>query len=112
MSSANKYGAVKAERDGITFASKAERRRYDELRLLEYEGEITDLRVQPEYVLQEAFKRDGKTIRPIVYRADFAYRENGRQIAEDVKGVATAVFKLKYRLFLKRYPEIDLRIVE
>lgn len=42
----SKYGAVKTEVDGITFASKHKASRYLELWLLEQAGEITNLRLQ------------------------------------------------------------------
>jgi hypothetical protein len=42
----SKYGAVKTEVDGIMFDSKREASRYQELRLLEQAGEITNLRLQ------------------------------------------------------------------
>lgn len=41
----SKYGAVKTEVDGIKFDSKHEALRYQELRLLEQAGEITNLRL-------------------------------------------------------------------
>jgi hypothetical protein len=51
--------------------------------------------------------------RSIVYEGDFEYVENGQRICEDVKGVRTAVFSLKEKLFMDRYGEsIELRIVE
>ena len=36
----------------------------------------------------------------------------GRQTVDDVKGVLTPDFRLKYKLFRHRYPEIELRIVD
>ena len=46
-----KYRAVPTVIDGIRFASKAEARRYGELRLLEQAGEIRDLVRQPRFAL-------------------------------------------------------------
>lgn len=107
----SKYGNLKAERDGLVFDSRAERRRYDELRLLELAGAIQSLTVQPEYELQPAFRRDGKIIRAIKYRGDFAYTENGAQVVEDCKGFHTQAFEIKRKLFLYRYPTIEFRVV-
>lgn len=43
----HKFGAVATVVDGHTFPSKAEARRYQELRLLEKAGQITKLRLRP-----------------------------------------------------------------
>lgn len=109
----SKYGAVKAERNGVIFASRKEARRYDELKLLEYAGVITDLECQPRFELQPKFVRDGKTERAITYVGDFSYTEDGTRVVEEVKSSATrtAVFEIKRKMFLLKYPEIKLRIV-
>lgn len=107
----SKYGAVKAERDGIVFASRKEARRYDELRLLEYAGVISDLECQPRYELQPAFRREGKTERAIYYVGDFKYVEDGKTVVEDVKGVRNPIFNLKMKLLLFKYPDLDFRLV-
>jgi hypothetical protein len=106
--------SAKSERtlDGITFASKAERKRYAELLLLERAGEITDLEIQPRFVLLEKFERAGEVHRAITYVADFRYRLKGLFVVEDVKGMRTDVYRLKKKLFLHRYSEIDFREVE
>ncbi len=39
-------------------------------------------------------------------------RENGKTIVEDVKGIQTDVFKLKHKLFEKKYPDLELRIIK
>jgi len=117
----NKYNARKTEIDGYTFDSKKEARRYGELCLLVKAGEITDLTVHPKFVLQEGFiDRDGKKIQPITYSADFQYwivgsGPTGSWIVEDVKGgkaTQTQLFKVKWKLVKKKYPDIDFRIVE
>ena len=108
---ASKYGAVAICEDGYRFASKAEARRYGELRQSERAGAIAALEVHPRYVLQEAFLSHGEPIQAIHYEADFAYTEGERRVVEDVKGVATAVFKLKAKMFRLRYPELEFRVV-
>jgi len=108
----NKYGAVKVKLDGYTFDSKAEAKRYAELKLLQQSGDIYGLVVHPEFLVNEA-KQDGlRVIRPIVYVADFAYWEEGRCHVEDVKGVETKEFKLKAKLFRDRFPNHELHIVK
>ena len=108
-----KYNARRVTLDGYTFDSAAEANRYAELKLAGRAGEISGLRVHPRYRLQEGFNTaDGERVRPIYYIADFEYIEDGIIVAEDVKGVKTAVFKLKEKLFKYRYPEIDFRLVK
>lgn len=107
----NKYRAKKTVIDGITFDSKGEASRYTELKLLEKAGVISDLELQPEFVLQDRFTDfSGAKQRAIKYRADFKYIEGDAEIVEDFKGKQTAEFKLKKKMFLKRYPEFVFRI--
>ncbi len=109
----HKYGAIKTEVDGIMFASKREATRYQELTILEKSGVIQSLSIQPKFELQAVFVDNmGKRQRAINYVADFAYMENGKSIIEDSKGFETAVFKIKKKMFLRRYPEHELRITK
>lgn len=109
-----KYHSKKTKFDGITFDSKAEALRYCELKILQQAGVIKDLRLQPEYILQEGFKKNGKTYRKIAYRADFEYFDNekGKVIVEDVKGMETEVYKLKKKMFELKYPELTITEVK
>ena len=92
-----KYNAKKTVLDGITFASKKESKRYQELRLLERAGEIQDLRLQVPYELIP--KQKGE--RACTYYADFVYMEDGKQIVEDVKGYkGNPVWIIKRKLML------------
>ncbi len=102
-----KYGNKKTVVDGIEFDSKAEAIRYEELKLQEKLGMISDLELQPEFLLQEKFKAYGKTEREIKYIADFKYFDKSKRkfIVEDVKGFRTKDFNLKRKLFLYRYSE-------
>lgn len=98
--------------DGRVFDSISEAYRYSELAMLQRTGYISELECQPEFELQPKFRRDGKTERAIKYRADFRYRDyGGNVIVEDVKGHRTEMFKLKRRLLLYRYPDINFREV-
>lgn len=113
----HKYNAKKTDVDGVIFDSKREAERYLELKSLEKFGQLNDriynLELQPEFILQESFKdRHGRHHRAIKYRADFKYVQNGHTIIEDVKGVETAVFKIKKKLFIKKYPGLILRITK
>lgn len=108
----NKYKNKKIQVDMYVFDSIAESKRYKELVLLERAGEISNLELQPHFLLQESFRKNGKTYRKIEYIADFKYIEKGKTIVEDVKGLQTDVFKLKHKLFEKKYPELELRIID
>lgn len=96
----SKFNARRTEVDGITFDSKAESRRYSELKLLERSGEIHQLRTQVKYPLCV----NGHNI--ATYIADFEYRTRGlvnELIVEDCKGVKTPVYRLKKKLVLAIY---------
>lgn len=103
----SKYNAVKTLVDGIKFDSRKEAKRYQELKLLERAGAIKELELQPRFLLQDKFTLDRKTYRKIEYVADFKFWDNGKRswIVEDVKGVKTEVYKLKKKIFLKKYGE-------
>ena len=93
MKRASKYRAVPTAVDGITFASKREAAHYSLLRLLERNGDLTDLELQPVYPVTV----NGKSI--CKYVADFRYRDKaGRVHIEDVKGVKTPIYRLKKKL--------------
>jgi len=106
----SKYGNKKVQVDGYTFDSKKEAQRYGELKLLFKRGIIEQLTLQPEYLLQDSFKLNGKTHRAIKYISDFRYIQDGVTIVEDTKGYLTEVYKIKRKLFLYKYGEtLDFR---
>ena len=98
----NKYKNKKIEEDGQVFDSVREYRRWHELILLQRAGEIRDLCRQVPFVLIPSQKTiEGKVVRPVVYKADFAYRtKKGRYVVEDVKGVKTKDYIIKWKLML------------
>lgn len=100
---ASKYHAKKTVVDGITFDSKREADRYLVLKGMEEDGIIEGLRRQVRYELVPSFDVDGRHYRPVYYVADFVYREDGREVVEDVKGMRTDVYRLKSKLFARRY---------
>ena len=99
----------------LRFASQKEAARYDELMLMLKAGEIRNLRLQPEYTLQEAYTTlNGEHVRAIRYRADFSYERAAHfsskrgfdmweSIVEDAKGHRTDVYKMKKKMMLERY---------
>lgn len=111
-----KYHNTKTVADGIKFDSKLEAERYAQLKMMECAGVIRDLELQPSFELLPSFRKNGKTWRRTVYKADFRYilAENDITIIEDVKGsiaVITDVFRLKQKLFEYRYPDYTISIV-
>lgn len=89
----------------IRFDSKKEAARYDELMLLLKAKRIKNLKLQPEYTLQEAFTTpEGERIKAIRYKADFSYEKfvSGEivTVVEDVKseGTKTQQYLLKRKL--------------
>lgn len=107
----SKYRSHKVEVDGITFDSKKEAAKYQEIVFLHKVGEVTDYILQPEFVLQEAYRdRNGKYIRAIKYRADFRVTyKDGSIVVIDTKGYKTKDYLIKRKLFMFKYPEIDFR---
>ena len=106
-----KYHNKKIVIDNIKFDSKKEGNRYKQLKLLEKAGLIKDLELQPAFLLQPNFKKNGKTNRKIEYIADFKYYdiEAKKWIVEDTKGFKTDVYKLKKKLFEYKYKDLEIK---
>ena len=127
-STRNKFGARIVEVDGYRFASKAEARRYEELRLLNETDEIKEFIVHPSYALYApvlpadiAPEEWGATLRLCPgewgpsciakrigrYTADFAYyAADGTPVVEDVKGgkaTRTEAYRLRVKIFEANY---------
>lgn len=115
----NKYGNKKVVIDGEVFDSKREARRYQELKLLERCGAISDLRRQVTYELipvqREKSTRvytkgrkkgqpiEGKIIeKAVTYTADFTYidSDTGTVVVEDAKGMRTRDYILRRKMML------------
>lgn len=102
---ATKYNSKSVEVDGHLFPSKIEAKYYEQLKWLEANKQILFFRIQPRYLLQEAFEKDGKKIRKIDYLADFeVHHLDGNIEVIDVKGMELEAFKLKKKLFEYKYP--------
>lgn len=100
----NKYGARKTVVDGITFDSKAEAKYYEHLKWLKQAKHIKDFSLQPRFLLQDSFEKNGETFRKIQYKADFeVHNLDGSVEIIDIKGVETEVFKIKRKLYEKLY---------
>lgn len=104
----NKYRNIKTVIDDIKFDSTLEARRYSFLKMMEKSGQISELKLQPQFLLQESFVFQGKRIRPILYIADFQYIYNGILRVEDAKSMAslTPLYKLKKKMLQFNYRDI------
>lgn len=128
-----KYGNRKTTIGGKEFDSKKEARRYQELQLLQWSGQIQNLQTQVKYVLiptqraasfevyksgpNKGRRKPGKVVEhECSYVADFVYTQDGETVVEDVKGyrdpssAAYAKFVIKRKLMLERY-EIQVKEV-
>lgn len=117
----SKYHNQKDERAAgsgvsIRFDSKKEARRFDELLAMLQAGKIRDLKLQPQFTLQEAYTTaEGVRVRAIRYQADFSYERatapdytgevHWISVVEDVKSRATKtrVYAMKKKLMQERF---------
>lgn len=89
----SKYHNVKTIVDGIPFDSKAEAKRYGELKLMERVGQIFDLELQKKYSI------DINGVHICNYIADFVYSNVYKiENVEDTKGMRTPIYNLKKKL--------------
>ena len=91
--------------EGIKFDSKMEAKYYIYLLMLQHQGQIKQIDMQPAYQLEEG-------PRSIIYKADFLVTwKDGRQEVIDVKGVQTKDFRMKAKMFRNRNPHMPLVLV-
>lgn len=99
-----KYNNVKCTYKTFKFDSIGERNRFKQLEIMEFAGEITNLKVQVKFSIIV------NHVKICSYIADFTYHDNqGNYIVEDFKGVQTAIFKLKKKL-MKAVHGIDIKL--
>lgn len=99
--------------NGIIFDSQLEMHYYRDVLCPGVEsGLIQHYELQKKYELQPKFSRNGRTILPITYVADF-YIEyaDGHSEVIDTKGCPDNVAKLKRKLFWYIFPNIEYRWV-
>ncbi len=96
----SKYRNQKVTIDGMTFDSKKESTRWQQLRMMESAGAISDLERQVSFELVRAVRLGNRGRPPIRYIADFTYLEDGELRVEDAKGFKTDVYKLKRHLMM------------
>jgi hypothetical protein len=101
-----KYNSKKVVIDNINFSSKLEARFYVFLKDL-----VENLELQIPFELQPKYKLGKKTIRPISYVADFKFRFKGLTYVIDSKGMETPVYKIKYKMLMYKYPNLNFYAV-
>lgn len=112
-----KYHSKKITANGMTFDSKKELRRYNELLQLQKAGVIHNLQRQVKFELiptqveiyERYSEKTGKRLKDgsrtleksVNYWADFVYRDGaGKMIVEDTKGFLTKEYIIKRKLML------------
>lgn len=76
-------------------------------------GHIKHLRLQARYQLIEGYTvpETGERIQAVDYIADFVYTDSeGKTVIEDSKGMKTPDFVIKYKMFLRKYPDFKFLI--
>lgn len=97
----SKYYSKKITVNGITYDSRKEAKRHQELLLLQRAGRISDLKTQVKFELLPSQRIDGKVAeRPVFYVADFAYQQDGKTVVEDTKGFRTREYTIKRKMML------------
>ena len=108
----SKFHNKKTIVDGILFDSQMESHYYLYLKELKEQGVVADFKLQPVFILQEGFSKDGKRIQPIKYIADFEVTYNdGHVEIIDVKGKITEAFRIKRKILLYKYRDVDFKCV-
>lgn len=104
-----KYKNKKILCDGHTFDSIKEKNWYLKYKEMERLGIIEGLELQPKFILQESFRYQGKHNRAITYSADFRFFnvQEKKTYIVDVKGYKTEVYKIKKKLLLHKFPNIN-----
>lgn len=101
------------------YDSRKEYQRWNALSLLERAGKIRNLRRQQTLLIEPSFEYGNEHIRAVTYKADHIYEDAaGHLIVEDTKTfdekeqkyLMTEVFKLKWKLLKRKYPDYLFRL--
>lgn len=110
-----KYNAKKTVVNGITFSSRLEAERYEQLLWLQKSGEISNLQLQPEFQILKGWidPETGEKHKSRFYVGDFLYIDmrDHKMIVEDTKGMETPEFRLKWEYVQSYYFEYEFRKV-
>lgn len=84
------------------YDSKREAKRAQELKFMQMDGQISELREQVKFELVPSQKLGGKVVeRAVTYTADFVYRDKtGAVVVEDSKGFKTQQYVIRRKLML------------
>lgn len=109
MEQKSKYRSRKTVIGKLKFDSKKEAAYYLKLRAKRQNGEIKWIKLQPEFLILRGFtSENGERTKGIKYIADFEveYADGHREVI-DVKGVKTEAYKIKKKMLLDMYPNIN-----
>lgn len=97
----HKFGAIRTETDGIRFASRKEAQFYENLKLLQANGDVIF------FLRQTPFHLPGN----VRYVVDFVtFDKDGSVHFIDIKGMKTPMYKAKKKMVESLYPiEIEER---
>lgn len=111
--SVNKYKNAITKINDKKFSSKLEAETYFYFNILEKSNYISDLILQPKYILQEGFNdkkynfKEGKfknyKYREISYVSDFEFKANGKTYTIEAKGFPDQKYPIKKKMFIKKY---------
>lgn len=101
----HKYGAVKTTVGDLTFPTKKEARHYTILMQMKRAGLIKSFEMQTTYEIFPGYRNTkGEKVQAITYISDFDITTlDGEVYVCDSKGMETAVFRIKKKLFGYKY---------
>lgn len=111
----NKFGAKKTIIDGIKFDSKREAAYYGQLKIMKRGGLIQSFERQISFDLLAAGLDPRTETYPCVAKhiVDFLVTMiDGRQEVHEVKGMETAIWRLKVKIFKANYPDIKYKVIK
>jgi len=99
----HKFNAKKQKTEDGKFDSKKELKVWEELKLLQQCGEISELtRVRKDCTF-DLHGLDGSLV--CRYIGDYKFVEQGKKVVGDTKGMRTGEYKIKRKLFMAEYGE-------
>lgn len=105
-----KHNNNRVKVDGFLFDSQLEADYYSNLKLQLKAGVIRGFCRQPEFVLTSGMPENN--IEPMIYKADFiVFNLDGTTEIVDTKGFITDVYRNKKKVFMEKYPGLEIREV-
>jgi hypothetical protein len=111
-----RYYSKKVEKYNIKWDSQTELDYWDHLHICKEKLGILSIERQVPFLIFKGFRvNNGKKLRDTVYKADFVITyKNGTKEIIDVKGCKETIedlFKLKFKMCKKEYPEYIYKII-